>query len=196
MFTKLMTKLATGAKHFPGARRLRRLARREDGAVAVEFAMVAAPFLALLFAIMETAMIFFAGQTLETATADTSRLIMTGQAQSQGYQMTEFKTALCSRVYAMFDCANKIKIDVRTIGTTSFGSANTSKPISNGKVDSDNFGFKPGGPGCIVVTKVMYEWPVFVSLLGLNLADLANGKRLLMATAAFRNEPYGPATSC
>jgi len=196
MFTKLMTKLATGAKRLPGARRLRRLARREDGAVAVEFAMVAAPFLALLFAIMETAMIFFAGQTLETATAHTSRLIMTGQAQSQGYQMTEFKTALCSRVYAMFDCANKIKIDVRTIGTTSFGSANTSKPISNGKVDSDNFGFKPGGPGCIVVTKVMYEWPVFVSLLGLNLADLANGKRLLMATAAFRNEPYGPPTSC
>ncbi len=196
MFTKLMTKLATGAKHLPGARRLRRLARREDGAVAVEFALVAAPFLALLFAIMETAMIFFAGQTLETATADTSRLIMTGQAQSQGYQMTEFKNALCSRIYGMFDCANKIKIDVRTIGTTSFGSANTSKPISNGKVDSDNFGFKPGGPGCIVITKVMYEWPVFVSLLGLNLADLANGKRLLMATAAFRNEPYGPATSC
>ena len=196
MFTKLMTKLTTGAKHLPGARRLRRLARREDGAVAVEFALVAAPFLGLLFAIMETSVIFFAGQTLETATADTSRLIMTGQAQSQGFQMTEFKNALCSRIYGLFDCANKIKIDVRTIGTSSFGSANTGKPISSGKVDSDNFGFKPGGPGCIVVTKVMYEWPVFVSLLGLNLADLSNGTRLLMATAAFRNEPYGPATSC
>src|SRR5262245_5802076 len=166
MFTKLMTKLETGAKHLPGARRLRRLARREDGAVAVEFALVAAPFLALLFAIMETAMIFFAGQTLETATADTSRLIMTGQAQSKGFQMTQFKTALCSRIYAMFDCANKIQIDVRTIGTTSFASADTSKPIANGQVDSSGFDFKPGGPGCIVITKVMYEWPVFVSLLG------------------------------
>src|SRR5262249_699058 len=190
-------KLETGAKHLPGVRRLRRLARREDGAVAVEFALVAAPFLALLFAIMETSLIFFAGQTLETATADTSRLIMTGQAQSQGYQMTEFKNSLCSRIYGLFDCANKIKIDVRTIGTSSFGSANTSKPIANGQVDGNNFDFKPGGPGCIVITKVMYEWPVYVSLLGLNnLADLSSGKRLLMATAAFRNEPFGPVTSC
>ena len=40
----------------------------------------------------------------------------------------------------------------------------------------------------------MYQWPVYVSLLGFNLSDMAGGKRLLMATAAFRNEPYwGPA---
>jgi len=31
---------------------------------------------------------------------------------------------------------------------------------------------------------------VYVSLLGLNLADSAGGKRLLMSTIAFRNEPY------
>ena len=173
-----------------------RFASRDDGATAVDFALVAAPFLALLFAIMETSLIFFAGQTLETATADTSRLVMTGQAQSQNYSMTEFKTALCSRIYRMFDCANKIKIDVRTIGTSGFSSTNTSKPIVNGQVDSSNFDFKPGGPGCIVIAKVMYEWPVYVSLLGLNLSDLSSGKRLLMATAAFRNEPYGPVTSC
>jgi hypothetical protein len=31
---------------------------------------------------------------------------------------------------------------------------------------------------------------VYVSLLGLNLADSAGSKRLLMSTIAFRNEPY------
>ena len=36
----------------------------------------------------------------------------------------------------------------------------------------------------------MYQWPVYVSLLGFNLADMSGSKRLLMATAAFRNEPY------
>ena len=35
----------------------------------------------------------------------------------------------------------------------------------------------------------MYQWPVYVSLLGLNLSDNGNN-RLLMATVAFRNEPY------
>jgi hypothetical protein len=29
-----------------------------------------------------------------------------------------------------------------------------------------------------------------VSLLGFNLADMSGGKRLIIATAAFRNEPY------
>jgi len=40
---------------------------RQDAAAAVEFALVAAPFLALIFAIVETALVFFADQTLEVA---------------------------------------------------------------------------------------------------------------------------------
>src|ERR1700694_3161527 len=66
-----------------------RLLRREDGAAAVEFALVAAPFLAVLFAIMETALVFFAGQYLETLAADSTRLILTGQAQTQGWSQSQ-----------------------------------------------------------------------------------------------------------
>jgi len=36
----------------------------------------------------------------------------------------------------------------------------------------------------------MYQWPVYASMFGLNLGNMAGSKRLLMATAAFRNEPY------
>src|SRR6187551_2094422 len=70
-----------------------RFARRDDGAAAVEFGMVAAPFLALMFAIMETALVFFASQTLETAVADSARLIMTGQAQQGSFTQAQFKSA-------------------------------------------------------------------------------------------------------
>lgn len=61
----------------------RRFARAEDAAAAVEFALVAAP-LALIFAILETALVFFAGQTPEAAASNSARLIMTGQAQMAG----------------------------------------------------------------------------------------------------------------
>jgi Flp pilus assembly protein TadG len=54
-------------------RTVRRFARGNDGIAAVEFGIVAAPFLALMFAIMETAIVFFASQTLETAVADSAR---------------------------------------------------------------------------------------------------------------------------
>src|SRR5262245_31085100 len=106
-----------------GAALIQRFARREDGAAAIEFAMVAAPFLALVFAIMETAIIFFAGQVLETAAADSARLIMTGQAQAQGFDnAANFKTKIvCPRVYAMLDCQGKLLVDVKRY--TSFAQA-------------------------------------------------------------------------
>jgi len=167
---------------------VRRFARGNDGIAAVEFGIVAAPFLALMFAIMETAIVFFASQTLETAVADSARLIMTGQAQQSSFTQAQFKSAVCAKILGLFDCANGIKIDVKTY--TSFSSISSAKPIdATGKLLT-NFGYTPGNPGDIVVVRLMYEWPIYVSLLGFNLADMSSGKRLIIATAAFRNEPY------
>jgi Flp pilus assembly protein TadG len=167
----------------------RRMLREQDGATTVEFAMVAAPFLALVFAIMESAIVFFAGQVLETAAADSARLIMTGQAQTKGYDQAKFKEAVCSRIFGLFDCAGALQVDVKNY--PSFASVNVGKPLdSSGNLQTGNFGYQPGGPADIVVVRLMYQWPVYVSLLGLNLADGAGGKRLLMSTVAFRNEPY------
>jgi hypothetical protein len=36
----------------------------------------------------------------------------------------------------------------------------------------------------------MYQWPLFVPGLSYWLADIGGTKKLLMATATFRNEPY------
>lgn len=167
----------------------RRFRKREDGQAAIEFAIVVVPFLALLFAIIETALVFFAGQVLETATADAARLILTGQAQTQNLNATTFKNAVCARVFGLFDCQAGLKIDVRTY--PAFADANTQKPVDeNGNLDTSGFTFQPGSPGDIVVVRLVYEWPTFIRTFGLNLSDLANGNRVVMATAAFRNEPY------
>jgi Flp pilus assembly protein TadG len=173
---------------------VRRFAKGEDGIAAVEFGLVAAPFLALMFAIMETAIVFFAGQTLETAVADSARLIMTGQAQSGGFSQQQFKDAVCAKILGLFDCATGLQVDVKTY--TSFSSVSTAKPIdANGNLQTSTFGYQPGNACDIVVVRLMYQWPVYVSLLGFNLADLSGNMRLLMATAAFRNEPFG-SSSC
>jgi len=189
MIGNMQARLVTSTQRFSGFATARRLLRQQDGAAALEFSLVAAPFLALVFAIIESAAVFFAGQALETAAADSSRLIMTGQAQTQGFDQAAFKQAVCSRVYGLFNCNAGLYLDVKNY--TSFASINTSKPIDqNGNLQTANFGYQPGGPGDIVVVRLLYEWPVYVSLLGLNLSDLSGGKRLLMSTVAFRNEPY------
>jgi Flp pilus assembly protein TadG len=190
MHGTLFTRLRKAFNRVSGSRTVRRLLRQQDGAAAIEFGLVAAPFLALVFAIMETAIVFFAGQALETAAADSARLIMTGQAQTAGYDQTKFKEAVCARIYGLFKCNSGLYVDVKKY--TSFSSINTSKPIdSNGNVQTGDFGYQPGGPGDIVVVRLVYQWPVYVSLLGLNLSDASGGKRLLLSTVAFRNEPYG-----
>src|SRR5215212_177516 len=129
MIEAIRTALAIGTKRLTRARMMnvrivQRFARGEDGAAAVEFAIVAAPFLALMFAIMETALVFFASQTLETAVSDSARLIMTGQAQAQTFTETQFKSAVCARIGGLFDCAGGLKIDVKTY--SSFGAVDNS----------------------------------------------------------------------
>src|ERR1700733_14628070 len=93
---------------------LRRFRRNRRGSLAVEFALVAPVFFALLFAIIETAIVFFAGQVLETVTQDSARMIMTGQAQTTGYSQSDFKTFVCNKVTVLFDCINGISIDVQS----------------------------------------------------------------------------------
>ena len=190
MFPAIAERIAAGARRLPWPAALLKLVRREDGTAALEFAVVAAPFLALLFAIMESALMFLAGQTLESAAMNSSRLVLTGQAQNQGYSMASFQTSVCGALASIFNC-NNILIDVRT--ATNFCSANTSLPVQNGQLQN-NFTFSPGNPGDIVVVRLMYQWPVYVSLLGLAsaLSNMSGNNNLLMATAAFRNEPYQP----
>ena len=188
MFETISTNFVKGAGRLMAVRAVRRFARQQKGTAAVEFGLVAAPFLALIFAIMETAVVFFASQALETAVADSARLILTGQAQTQSYTQSQFKNAVCAKIYGLFDCQNGVYVDVNTF--SSFSNVTMNNPVDANGNFVNNFSYRPGGPGDIVVVRLFYQWPVYVSLLGFNLQNMSGGKRLLAATAAFRNEPY------
>ena len=167
---------------------LRRFRRNRRGSAAVEFALVAPIFFAVLFAIIELALVFFASQILETVTQDTSRLIMTGQAQNASYTQASFKDAVCAKLTVMFDCVNGVSIDVQSY--KQFSTVDIADPIDAGKNFVPPNNYLPGGPGDIVVVRLFYKWPLFVTGLGFNPANIAGNKRLLTATAAFQNEPY------
>jgi Flp pilus assembly protein TadG len=188
MIACMNTKLAECARRVMAAGAASRFVRRQDGTAAVEFGFVAAPFLALVFAIMETAMVFFSGQAMETAVADSARLIMTGQAQKGGYNQAAFKNAVCAKIHGLFDCQNGVYVDVKTF--TSFANVTNNSPVDANGNFVNNFSYTPGGPGDIVMVRLYYQWPVYVSLVGFTLSNMSGGKRVLVATAAFSNEPY------
>jgi Flp pilus assembly protein TadG len=167
---------------------LRRFRRNRRGSAAIEFALIAPMFIALLFAIIETAFMFYASQVLETVTQDSARSIMTGQAQTAALTQAQFKANVCARIVALFDCTNGIYIDVQSY--SAFSSVSVADPIDVTKTFVPPNNYSPGGPGDIVVVRLFYQWPILVTALGYNISNLSGSKRLLTATAAFQNEPF------
>ena len=178
-----------------GFGRFRRDAR---GATAVEFALVAAPFIALLVACLQTGLVYLSQSALELATEKSARLVLTGtvqgeaqgQAQTQPETQAQFLATVCSKLPAILgNCANLL-VDAQVYA--SFGSANTSAPTitynAQGQI-TNTWNYNTGGPGDIVVLRVMYLMPVVGGPLNFALAN-SNGARLLIATAVFKNEPF------
>jgi len=164
--------------------------RCKSGATALEFGLVAAPFIAVLVALLETMLVFFAGRVLDATTEEASRIILTGQAQQSNMTEAAFANYVCQNTFALFNC-NNFMINVQSYA--SFASASTASPTltfnGQGQV-TNNWTYNPGNPGDIVVVQVMYQWPIVTGPLGFNLSNLGNGNRLLVSTAIFKNEPY------
>jgi len=174
---------------------LGRFRRNRRGSAAVEFALVAPIFFALLFAIIEVALMFFASQVLETITQNSARFILTGQAQGAAYTQAQFKTYVCNQIPALFTC-NNVYVDVESYNA--FSAINLDGHIdANGNFINNNMNYCPGNAGQIVVVRLFYAWPLFVTGLGFNISNLSNNQRLLVATAAFQNEPFqAPSSAC
>jgi Flp pilus assembly protein TadG len=187
MFAAFTSRFARNRDPF---RSCENLVQSDSGATTVEFALVAAPFLALLVALFQSALVFFAGRVLDETTEQASRYIMTGQAQTGGMNQSAFATWVCGQTFALFTCS-KFMINIQNY--SSFASASTATPTltfnSSGAV-TNTWAYNTGSPGDIVVVQVMYQWPIVLGPLGMNLSNLPNGNRLLMSTAVFKNEPY------
>jgi Flp pilus assembly protein TadG len=167
---------------------LRRFRRDNRAATVVEFALVALPFFGLMFAILETFLLFFASQTVETATNSGARLIRTGQAQSAGLTAETFKERICAALVGLFNCEANLMVDVRTYDF--FEQVDMGAPIDENGNLVQNFVYQPGVGGDVVVVRSFLEWPIHTNILGLGLANLGNGNRLIAAATAFRNEPF------
>jgi len=168
---------------------LRHLARDRRGAAALEFALVSVPLGALMVAILQTSLTFFAQQTLETTAEKSVRQLMTGQAQAISMTQVQFNALVCSKLPVFMKCS-KVVIDVQQ--ATNFSTASTAAPTLTYDANKNitNKVFTPGGPGTVNVAKIMYIWNEQKGPLGFDLSNMSGGSRLLIATSVFKTEPY------
>jgi Flp pilus assembly protein TadG len=169
---------------------LSRFARTRQGATAVEFALVAPPFLATLIAIFEVTIFLFAQQVLQNAAVEAGRLFMTGQAQNDNTTQTQFESDICPMIQAVFTCS-ALMVNVQSY--SDFSSAIASTPTltfnAQGAV-TNTWSYNEGTPGEVMVVQLIYQWPIVNGPLGYVLSNLGNGHTEMMGVSAFRVEPY------
>ncbi|HAJ02067.1 MULTISPECIES: TadE/TadG family type IV pilus assembly protein [Brevundimonas] len=159
------------------------------GSTAVEFAMVAMPFFFMMFAVLELAFVFVLDSVLENAVIETGRLVRTGQAESQGFNATQFKTSMCGRMSIFSsDCMAKVTVDVREI--PQFTNPNPPDPTAGSSFSEAGLGYDGGDPGSLMLVRAWYRHTLFTPFLEQGLARMGDGKAILTATTAFRNEPW------
>ncbi|MEM9054639.1 MAG: TadE/TadG family type IV pilus assembly protein [Pseudomonadota bacterium] len=169
---------------------LKRWAEDKRGIAAVEFALIATPFFFLLFGLLEVCVLFIMSSVLEHGVNEAARSIRTGEMQQNGFGQAVFKAAICAELFDLLDCDAKLQLDVQTF--SNFSTTDNPNPIDgDGNLNSDSFGFDPGGANEIVVVRVFYEWELITPLLTKPLSNMSGDRHLLQATAAFRNEPFG-----
>jgi Flp pilus assembly protein TadG len=177
---------------------LRRWRRDQSGAAAVEFGLVAMPFVMLLFGILSVCLYFFTNFTLENALWQSSRALRTGQVQQAkgAYSAATtledkkiaFKQALCAMAPSFLDC-NKVVVLVQS--SAAFGGIVEPACATNGVIiDQTAATFDTGGASSVVLVTACYPWDYGGRLPFIKLGNLQNGAVLMQASVAFRTEPY------
>lgn len=182
-----------------GERGLRRFRRSEEGATAVEFGFIAMPFFALTWAIIETGLMFWTNQVLEESLSQASRTLLTGESRTR-YASADpvvnaaaFRADICARApLKLIDCS-KLSVDVRSYGGFSAASSGTadSNPVSGGKLDTSGFSYtQPKAKEIVVVRAVLDYKLTLTAWASSSLANIGEGRRGIVASVAFRTEPF------
>lgn len=176
-------------------RHYKRFKTQKSAVTAVEFALVAVPFFSIVFAIIETGLVFFGAIALENSVDQTSRMVRTGQAQSASMTEAQFRQNVCASINTLFDCQNNLKIELRSF--PDFQTAGDymdnidNAPLNDEGELRDDFTFDANTEaGDIVLVRAYMEWDIVLNFPGSSLGNMPNGSRLLIATTTFKNEPF------
>ena len=168
----------------------RKLGGDESGSPAVEFALVFPIFIAVVLATLQAGTIFLAKAYFESGAEQAARVVLTNQTGS--LTVAQFQTEVCNQLTALFDCGQvTVELQPMPAGTTNL-SALLPKFDSHGNIvgtPTVDVGANAGASCTDMLLVMMYPWPVHGGPLGLNFANMGNGKMLMTSTQVFRIEP-------
>jgi Flp pilus assembly protein TadG len=171
-------------------RGLRGLFARRDGAAAMEFALVIIPLSWMIFGMIEFGAMSLVQTNLDSALAAAGRKIRTGAAQTSGTTKSQLETEICDNLNKIMtlSCPGNLFLDVDRYD--SFANVGNGTPTSNGAMDQTQLGYTPGGADEVILVRAYYQWQIFTPMFGAIFANMQDGKRLVVSSMLFRNEPF------
>lgn len=179
-------------------RKLGRFRKSDDGATAVEFALVAGPFFFVLGCICETGLMLFTEYVLQNSVQEAARMVRTGQVSAGDgtiiMSATDFKTKICEEVSIVIDCDGGVNVYVNNAANFAALTTTMADPLSVGVSNAGakyTVVYQPGAQLRAATVIATYDWDFafpFMDFLG-NIRD--GQKRRLYGLAIFRNEPFG-----
>jgi hypothetical protein len=162
------------------------------GATAVEFAICAPPFLLLMAGMFEVGWFYFANSIVDAATVNAARLIRTGVAQQNGFDKDEFFDAVCPLLSVLGDCDSRVTVEVKTYA--SFDELATDGAgavcVDDNPEEVQNIAYSPGMDNEIVRVRICMMYSTMNPAIGINLTETEDGRRHLILSHVFRNEPF------
>lgn len=165
--------------------KLAAFAREESGMAAVEFAMVALPYLIVILGIMELAFGYFLDRLVQDAVMDARRAVRVGQIKA-GATESDFRNIICDTgaVKVLLDCS-RFQIDLREVADF-----DGSRPEFDEDADEEEKAkFEPGNAGTTNVLRVYYKMPRVFRFAPTAGQQTREGDLLLSGQTAFVIEP-------
>ena len=173
-----------------------RLARNEDGSAAVEFALVAMPFLLFVLGLLGMGLYFLASTSLEYGVEAAARKLRTGEAEKGNMTVDAFRELVCTAAGSYIDCG-KVSTIVQHATTWSGITPQGCTDDSGNRVGSTGstgelINKYSGSSNEVVLVTVCYEWDLAQRFKFLKLGSSGDGSgaAIIQAATAFKSEPY------
>lgn len=167
---------------------LKHFVKDRRGSTAVEFTLLAVPFLALVFAIIESSVSFGAHQVTANAVEDLARDIRTGVLDQASATPATVRNYICDRIDILVPAGcPDLYIDLKEY--PQYNDVPLTIPMAGGDLDPSGFTIAPGGSDSINHLRVFYKWKYYTDFIGSRLAPLPGNKTLIFATTTWLNEP-------
>lgn len=171
----------------------------------MEFGLIIIPFLMMIFAIIELALIFFVGSVMSNAVSQAGRTVRVGSFQACG-GAAEFKQLVCQNMSNLMNCQANLRIDVQT--ASSFEDIDLPDPGMSGldedddgdgedNTEADDGTYQDAPAEQPVIVRGVFYYPLAMPGGFTRLENVpGSGRHRISATTAFMTEPFPTGASC